>query len=189
LSESTVRPLSGKDGLCEFAKIGNRRTRRCDTGETHYEVFCGYRSGTEQPLFAALDALLHFGRASRRSVSFQRANSHRRARKIVVLKRGSRIAGQMPPAVATLICGQIRSEDVRFTIGGVSTADERFGQVQIVICASKRSGAFKLAGVQSCGGLCPSFGRGFLVDRDPFGARGADGKRSGRRAFDGRPLG
>ena len=80
----------------------------------------------EQPLFRALDAVPHFGGASRRSVDFQRSNGHGGAREIVVLKRRPRVSGQMPAAVAPLIRREIRGQDVGLAIRLVAAANQRF---------------------------------------------------------------
>src|SRR5262245_60467369 len=136
----------------------------------------------QQPLPGALDALLHFNGASRRSVSFQRSNGHCGARKIVVLNGRSRVSGQMPSAVAALIGGEIRCKDIGLAIRRVTAPNQRLGHVQIVVGAAQRSRSFELTSIEARCDLGPSLVGSLLIDSDPFRARGAD-RESGRRLF------
>src|SRR5262249_26875003 len=136
----------------------------------------------QQPLFGALDTLLHFSAAPGRSVGFQRSNAHCRARKIVVLNGRSGVSGQMPSAVAALIGGEIRGKDIGLAIRRVTAPYKRFGDIQIVVGAAQRSRSFELTSIEARCELSPSLVGGLFIDSDPFCPRSAD-RESGRRLF------
>ena len=140
-------------------------------------------------MFGAFDALLHFGGAARRSVGLQGSNGHRSARKIVVLKRRPRVSGQMPPAVAALIRGEIRGKNIGLAIRGITAANERFGQVQIVVGAAQRSRSLELSSIERRCELSPSLAVRLLIDGDPFRARGANRESGGRLFMAGETIG
>jgi len=83
----------------------------------------------------------------------------------------------MPAAVATLICSEIRSKQVRRTIGLVSAPHQCFSQVQVVVGAAQWSCPFQLCRVNPCGELSPPFARRFFIDGNALCARGANGER------------
>src|SRR5262249_16250804 len=101
---------------------------------------------------------------------------------IVVLNRRSRVSGQMPSAIATLVRGEICSKYIGLAIRRVTAANKRFRHVQIVVGAAQRSRPFELPSIKSRSELSASLVGRLLIDRDPFCARGTD-RESGGRVF------
>src|SRR5262245_38103138 len=95
----------------------------------------------------------------------------------------------MPSAIATLIRDEIRGEDIRLAIRSVTTANKRFGQIQIVVGATQRSRSLKLTSIECHRELCPSLTGRFLIDLDPLGPRGTDRNRRRRLLMAGETPG
>ena len=66
-------------------------------------------------------------------------NGHCSARQIIVLKRRTRVSGQMPSTVAVLVRREIRGQDVRFAVRRVTATNKRRGQIENVANREDRS--------------------------------------------------
>src|SRR6476646_1045697 len=95
----------------------------------------------------------------------------------------------MPPAVAALIRGEIRGKNIGLAIRGITAANERFGQVQIIVGAAQGSRSFELSSVERHCQLSPSLVVRLLINGDTFRARRASCDGGGRLFMAGETIG
>src|SRR4030095_6629827 len=95
----------------------------------------------------------------------------------------------MPSAVTALIRSDICGKDICLAIRLVAGANQRFGEVQIVVGTAQRSGTLKLTCIEPGCELCPALAGRFLIDVDAFCARGADRESCSRLFMAGETIG